>query len=559
MITIREDKPVKISGITSLFVSFDFKPDTFQVIKNSELAIYNKNTYTWELPVTSLAYLLDNLTYCDDIKFTILPESDRTVEYEPILTYKTTPFKHQLEAIKWGLQENHKHWLLLDAPGCGKSKVIINLAEELKAQRGIEHCLIICGINTLKSNWKKEINIHSNLSCRVIGEKISRNGTVSYASVAERAKELKNTLDAFFYIINIESLRDPNVVKAILTSKNKIDMIVIDEIHKCASSKSQQANGILKLKNYAYKIGMTGTLLVNSPLSAYLPLKWIGVEHSTLTNFKAQYCVLGGFNGKQIEGYKNLDLLKEEIDSCSLRRTKEDFSSLPPKTVINELIDMNTQHLAFYRNVAAGIKEECDKIELNASNVLGLVTRLRQASVCPSLLTSQAIPSSKIDRCLDLVEEIVSQGEKVVIMSAFKQPLYEVKKLLSEYNPLIGTGDEKDDEVSKNIDLFQTDPKYKVFLGTHSKMGTGVTLNAAAYMICLDTPWTYALQEQVEDRIHRVTNTKPVFIYRLICQGTIDESVAQILSKKKAISDFVIDDKIEDDALDILRNYLLEL
>ena len=129
------------------------------------------------------------------------------------------------------------------------------------------------------------------------------------------------------------------------------------------------------------------------------------------------------------------------------------------------------------------MKEECDKIELKANNVLALTTRLRQATSCPSILTSENIPSSKIERCIDLVEEIVSQGDKVVIMSAFKEPVYQLEQLLKDYNPLIGTGDVGDDTVSKNIDLFQTDPKYKVFIGTHAKMGTGVTLNAARYRI----------------------------------------------------------------------------
>ena len=131
--------------------------------------------------------------------------------------------------------------------------------------------------------------------------------------------------------------------------------------------------------------------------------------------------------------------------------------------------------------------------------------------------------------------------------------------MLSEYNPLLNTGDIPDDQVSKNIDLFQTDPKYKVFLGTTSKCGTGITLNAATYMICCDMPWTPALQEQVEDRINRINNTKPVCIYRLICQNTIDEVVANILDVKQAVSDYIIDDKSDAAVLNILKNYILDL
>ena len=556
MINIVENKPSKLSGVTSLYVSFSYNPEIINIIKSCDKYVYDKKTYTWELPITTLTYLLDNLTYIDDITLKLYKEDSNTEHYYPKLLYKTKPFKHQLDGIEFGL--NHDNWLLLDQPGLGKSKTIINLAEELKAQKGLEHCLIICGINTLKSNWKKEIKLHSNLSCRVIGEKISKKGNVSYASVKERAAELKQPLDAFFYIINVESLRSEDVIEAIKKSSNKIDMIVFDEVHKANNSSSQQGHNLLKLKDHKYKIGLTGTLLTNNPLNAYLPLKWIGVEHSTLTNFKSQYCEFGGFGGYQIVGYKNIDILKEEIDACSLRRTK-DLLNLPPKNVIVELVEMNPLHSKFYENVKDGVKEECNKIELKTNNVLALTTRLRQATSCPSILTTENIPSSKIERCLDLVEEIVSQGDKVVIMSNFKEPVNQLANLLKDYNPLLGTGDLKDDIVSKNIDLFQTNDKYKVFIGTHAKMGTGVTLNAARYMILLDTPWTYAFTEQVEDRIHRVTNTEPVFIYRLICQGTIDEMVESIIETKKAFSDFIIDDKVTDDVIKILRDYIEQL
>ena len=144
-------------------------------------------------------------------------------------------------------------------------------------------------------------------------------------------------------------------------------------------------------------------------------------------------------------------------------------------------------------------------------------------------------------------------------MSTFKETLRVLAELLKEYNPLIGTGDLLDDAVAKNIDLFQSCDKYKVFLATTSKCGTGINLNAASYMICCDMPWTPALQEQVEDRINRLNNTKPAFIYRLVCQNTMDEVVANILEVKQAVSDYMIDDKSDAAIMNILKNYILDL
>ena len=90
-------------------------------------------------------------------------------------------------------------------------------------------------------------------------------------------------------------------------------------------------------------------------------------------------------------------------------------------------------------------------------------------------------------------------------------------------------------------------------------MGTVVTLNAASYMIFIDTPFTSSSFMQACDRIYRIGTKKPVFIYNLICEDTIDERVAQIVDKKKAMSDYIVDDKLDNSSLDILKEYILDL
>lgn len=446
----------------------------------------------------------------------------------------------------------------------------------MKAQRGLQHCLIICGINTLKTNWKKEIAKHSSLDCRILGEKISRKGNINYGSIDERAEELKTPIKEFFIIVNIESFLDRNcrivskrgsvkieklcpLVEALRFSPNKIDMIVVDEVHRVKDKQSIRAKNLLKL-DATYKVAATGTLLLNNPIDTYIPLYWTNNDHATLTNFKKEYCEFGeGFGGySQIVGFKNLNLLKEELDSCSLRRTK-DLLNLPPKNIINEYVDLNDDHRKFYDDIKNGVKSEADKVELNTSSLLALVTRLRQASVLPSLLTSKKIEASKIDRCCDLVEQIVSQGEKVVIMSTFKEPVYLLNNLLKEYNPLLCVGDQKEATISKNIDDFQNDAEHKIFIGTYSKASTGITLNRATYMICLDECWTAAQNIQAQDRIHRITNTRPVFIYNLIANDTIDEHVHELSQLKKDLSDYMVDGKYNEELIKNLRKIIEDL
>lgn len=559
MIKIEERLAEKLSGLTSLFISFDYNENIVSWLKqNLDTYNYNKKTKEWETTILELSKLLDSLCFYDEINLSLYKSENQEIKEEPTLNidFKLKPYKHQLETIRYGI--DHNKWLMLLDMGLGKSMCIIHLVRWLKKNRNLKHCLIICGINTLKSNWKKEIRIHSDESYRVVGERVNSKGNISYSTISERAREIKEGIEEFFIITNIESLRSKEVVEAI-NSRDDIDMIVVDEIHKVANKTSQQADGLLKLKA-TYKIGATGTLIVNSPISSYTALKWLDIDKSNLTNFKRQYCLFGGYGGHEIIGYKNLELLKNEIDEYSLRKTKEEvLKDLPRKNVINEYVSLDDAHRIFYNKIREGVKDECLKINLSKNNILALTTRLRQATACPSLLTTESIKSSKIERCVDLVEQIVNSHNKVVIFSTFKEPVYQLEKLLQAYNPLIGTGDMKDEAVSINIDKFQKDDKYKVFIGTISKCGTGVTLTAASYMIMIDTPFTASSTEQAEDRIYRIGTTKPVFIYHLICEDTIDERVAKIIATKGAISDYLVDDVITNDSLNILKEYIMDL
>ena len=428
--------------------------------------------------------MLDSLPYFDDVNINLLDvEESQAQPLQLMHNYKTNPYPYQEEGILYGI--NHKKWLLLDAPGLGKTLQIIYIAEELKQQKGIEHCFIICGLASLKSNWKKEIQRHSKLDCRILGERIGKRGGISYASINERAEELMQPIKEFFVITNIETLRSNDVIVALQHSPNKFDMIAIDEVHKAKSKNSQQGKNMLKL-NPEYLIAATGTLLLNSPIDCYVPLHLVDKDRSTLTNFKQYY----SDDSDQVIRYKHMDLLKEAIQSCSLRRTKDLLKdSLPEKVIIDEFVDMNDAQAKFYKDIVKGIVDDVDKVDIdNHGSLLALVTRLRQATACPSILTSSNIISSKIERCVDLVNQLVEQGEKVLIFSTFKETVNVLKEELKEFKPLIGTGDIDPQTISNNVDKFQTAPNCKVFICTHQKLGTGQTLNAASYAIFIDTP-----------------------------------------------------------------------
>ena len=557
MITCTEISPIKLPGLSSFKVEFDYRAEIVDVLKQVPSAIYHKNLKCWEIPVTSLARAIELFHNYDTVVLNFLPETaeDEPIEYT-LSEYKTKPYQYQIEGIQYGL--NHPRFLLLDAPGLGKSLQMIYLAQEIKQRKNIQHCLIICGINTLKFNWKKEIEIHSDLSCRILGQRFNKNGELKIGSVQDRLNDLKNPIDEFFVVTNVETLRNDEIIKELTKGKaNKFEMIVVDEMHTCKSPTSQQGKNLLKL-SADYMAGLTGTLLLNSPLDAFVPLKWLGVDKSTYTNFKFYYCNYAGLFNNILTGYKNLDVLKDELASCSLRRSKE-LLDLPPKTIIHEYVELDGKQGTFYSNIVEGITEEVDKVELNTSTILSMVTRLRQATACPSILTTEEIESAKVSRAVDLAKQIVAGGDKVVIFSVFKETLNTIMKELDEYHPLLCTGDISDDIIAKNIDAFQNTDINKVICATTAKMGTGITLTRASYAIFIDAPWTAAQCTQCEDRIYRIGSKNPVFIYYLWAKDTIDERVKEIVEDKEAIADFIIDNKISKKSLESLKKYILDL
>ena len=552
MIHITEiSPPQKISGLSSICVTFDFNQYIVDALKTIPTYYYHKKDNVWEFPICYLNRLLDSLTFLDEIQLRLLdtPESGefhfgRQFNLEPLseteeVSFKMKPFEHQLEAINYGL--THEKWLLLDSMGLGKTNSIIWLAETLKRRGIIDHCFIICGVNSLKQNWKKEIAKFSTESAVVLGEHITRTGSVRYKSMDKRAEQLRDPIDEFFVITNLESLRDDRIIEAFKKSSNKFGMIAFDEAHKAATKTSQQGTNLLKLEA-PFKVAATGTLITNNPLSAYVPLSWTGNDQSILTTYKSQYCNFGGIRDSQVIGFKNLEVLQEEIQSCSLRRTLDQVRlDMPPKTVTLELLEPDDAQRKFYEAIKEGVKEEADKIELKSANLLALTTRLRQATACPSLLTTQKVPSCKVDRCVELIQELTSQGEKVVVLSVFKETINDLATKLGQFRFSVNTGDIPDGVVARNVDKFQDDPNEQVFIGTWGKVGTGWTLNAASYLICIDTPYTAAMFDQGTDRIWRVNNTRPAFITVLLCKETIDERVQQIIETKKELGEYLVD------------------
>lgn len=564
MIKIQESIPRKLSGKTSFFVTFNYKPEIVEALKEFQPAVYHKKDQVWEIGATELSGMLDSLVYLDDIDLTLLPDEglgigQHELTQQEIDSFKIKPFKHQIEAINYGLRNPTGKWLLLDGMGLGKTAESMYLAETLHNRHLLEHCLVICGVDNLRQQWKSEIQRFSNLSAVILGEYKTKSGKSRYRTIAERCKQLQEPIDEFFIIVNAATVGYDQFVDAFKKTKNKIGMVILDEAHRFATKSSNRGSNLLKLDT-PYELALSGTLVTNSPISCYVPLSWTGNDHATLTNYKGQYCNFGGFNDAQIIGYKNLKLLREEIDGCSLRRTFDQVrGDMPSKTIDYEIVEMSDEQEKFYDNVKNGVKEEVDKVDLKTGNLLALTTRLRQATSAPSVLTSETIDSSKVVRAVQLAEDLLESGEKVIIFSTFIEPTTVLADRLSRYNPLLATGSVDDDLVQRNIKEFRESPDKNLLICTMSKAGTGYSMPECHYAIFIDTPYTYALFSQAVDRIYRITSDQPIFVKVLITKDTIDERVREIIERKKDLQDFLIDGKPSQELISELRDIILNL
>ena len=544
MIKLKFDFSQKLSYKQSLYIKGDYNSNILDVIHSFQTRYYHRNSKLWECKIDYFPIILDKLKFediqiCGEVpkKFEkYLKMLDIYDEQDADYLSRTKPFEHQMESFNYAL--THNKFLLGDEQGLGKTKQALDIAVARKHK--MRHCLIVCGVNNLKWNWYKEVEIHTNEKAHILGSRVNRKGKTVIGSSAERLADLKQIHDEYFLITNIETLRDKSIQSQIkkMCSDGIIGMTIIDEIHKCKNSQSKQGKAIHCCCSY-YRLALTGTPLMNNPVDLYNVLKWLEVENHSLTYFKNLYCEMGGFGGYEIIGYKNLDQLENSLNKIMLRRRKEEVLDLPPKIYTDELLDLDSSQNKLYRDVTNQIIEDIDRIML-LPNPLTELIRLRQVTSNPNILTSKNITNVKYDRIVDILE---STTDKVIIFSNWTKvinPLY-IKLSSLGYNPALVTGESKDPILEMN--KFQSDNTCKVILGTTPALGTGYTLTAANTVIFIDEPWSKAIKDQAEDRCHRIGTKGTVNIITLICKDTIDERIHQIIKDKGELSDRIVDGK----------------
>ena len=566
-------KPTSLSKL-SAFVSFEYESNLVSIIKSMGTRVYIPDKKTWEIPESAVPMIMSRLhDYEVMLRGEMRHETPESHAQLPSgFVFTTKPYKHQMEGVIYGLE--HESFLLGDDQGLGKTKEIIDIAMCRKQTDGLKHCLIICGINGNKYNWADEVKIHSREDSWILGTRFTKRPPIKMieGSTKDKMEDLNNIPHQFFWITNIETLRGGSfkekqgkrtvmrfpIAEKIqeLCDKGIIGMIAFDEAHKAKNPDSQQGKALLSIDCKGPKIPMSGSFVLNNPLDLYLPLRWSGFETHSFYAYKQHYCKMGGFGGKEIVGYKNLDELRSMVSKVMLRRVKGDVLDLPPKVHTIEWVDAYPEQKSLYKDVRDQVRDNIDKVKVHP-DPLSEMLRLRQVTGYPGILSSTVTKSAKMDRMEELVEDEVSVGGKAIIFSNWSEMTNVIRHKLKKYNPAYITGEVGSVQRMEEKDRFQNDPNCKVMIGTIGALGTGFTLTAAQLVIFVDEPWNRGIKDQAEDRAHRIGTRGTVRVVTILTRDTVDEGVYNLVQKKGKMADLLVDGKVDGKNVDNVLSYLL--
>lgn len=452
------------------------------------------------------------------------------------------PYDYQKEGIAYALK--YKRCIFGDQPGLGKTLQAIGTVTIAKSYP----CLVICPA-ALKINWQREFKKFAGKQALILDD---RNKGSWQRFIETKCCDI--------FITNYESLKKFFVLRvkddARFTMKSiefdpRISLfrsVIIDESHKCKSTKTQQSKfveGICKGKEYILEL--TGTPVVNDNTDLIQQLKIMG----RLEDF-------GGYKfyvDRYCDGLKKSSNLKELNwrlwNTCFFRREKSKvLTQLPDKS--RQYIEVDISNRREYE------KAENDLIQYlkdykNASDEKIAKAMRGEVMVRMGILKSISA-RGKIKVFSEFIHDVIDGGEKLIVFAYLKDVVHELKKLFPD--AVLVTGDENPAQKQMSVDRFQNDPKCKLIILNYKSGGTGLTLTASSRVAFIEFPWTFSDCEQAEDRAHRNGQKNNVNCYYYLGKDTIDRYMYDVIQTKKSIANGVTgtDDVVKENMVDMAMN-----
>lgn len=440
------------------------------------------------------------------------------------------PLDHQKEAIQ-KLVENKK-FILADDMGLGKTTSTIISALETGAKK----VLIICPAS-LKINWQREIENYSDRTTSII--------------------EGKKWDDADFVIINydiIKNFHDDKKKSESTIVKSKFDLVIVDEAHYVQNSQAQRTKLINDIGRNVERVWLlTGTPITSRPINYFNLLNLI--DSPVAQNWMAyvkRYC--NGFQfqaGRRkiwnVSGASNLEELRDRTSPLVLRRLKENVLDLPEKIITPVYLRLKSKE---YEELMGEYYDWYDKSGESDSLTLQFtkLTKVRQV-----------IAEEKTKATIELCENIIEQGKKVIVFTNFTKSL---EMILQHFGKsavrLDGQMSQKERQLS--VDNFQNDEKITVFVGNIKAAGVGITLTAAEAVVMNDLSFLPSDHSQAEDRSYRYGQKNNVLVYYPIFDNTVEGIIYDILKKKKNIFETIMGDNANSmDSVEEIMNLINEM
>lgn len=424
---------------------------------------------------------------------------------------------YQQQGVRWlsHLCDRNCHGLLADEMGLGKTIQVLSFI----TSRPIDNLpsLIVCPASVVPV-WQNEIQ-------RFFPE--------LKVDVLKSGNDFYKCQENMIWIGSYTQLR----MHKYLLDNTEFGYVILDEAQLIKNPEAKVTQACFRIRG-KHRIVLTGTPLENKYLDLWTLFRFLmpGLL-GTRRNFENQ--VLN-------DTKKVRDQIKKQIAPFVLRRTKRDvLKELPPKTETECLCPLSDLQRAEYtRLTTEGIKdlgEDLPKaVRERSLSFLTLLTRLRQTCCDPALLPWMDAPleqSGKIVVLMEKLSEILANGHKVVIFSQFVTLLNRIQKAIKSNfadTPIYQlTG--KTIDRAKPVLEFQEQEGEAIMLVSLRAGGTGITLHSADYIFLMDPWWNPAVEEQAIDRVHRFGQDKPVFVYRMITEGTIESRIQKLKADKKGI------------------------
>ena len=430
----------------------------------------------------------------------------------------------------WFMYQYGLNGILADDMGLGKTLQALALLQKAKEKNKKAPNLVVCPTSVV-FNWENEIEKFApGLSC------LKLSGT-------ER-KDLFKEIPKYDVVITSYALIRRDIAKL---KKHEFRYVILDESQNIKNADSITAQSVKQL-NCKHKLALSGT-----PIENRLEELW-SIFDFLMPGFLFDK---NEFNYRYVTPIMEREdktvekRLKSQIYPFILRRMKRDVAKdLPDKIENVAYCELTPEQKDFYLEVMDSTREELFKsieekgIEKSRMSIFSALLRLRQICCHPRLYDKENVKgikeSGKFEQLKVMLEEIISEGHRVLLFSQFVDMLDIIKEWLvkEDIKHEYLTGSTKDRQ--EVVERFNSDPTIPIFLISLKAGGTGLNLTGADYVIHYDPWWNPAVEDQATDRAYRIGQTKKVFVYRMITKGTVEEKIQKLKSRKRDLVDSVI-------------------